>query len=394
MDAEQSKLTGMDTTLDRRSFLRDGAATVAASTIAATGLSHPGHGAVGAPTAAERGQMADAVTGFMKTYEVPGLGIAIVRQGRLVYEEAFGFADVDARTALTPTHRFRIANISKPITAVAIFKLIEQGKLTLGDRVLGSSGILQNDYGPVPADSRLGNITVEHLLTHTAGGWPNDETDPMGKQRALDHAGLIAWTLKERPLDHPPGAVFAYSNFGYCVLGRVIEKVTRRPYPAFAEAAVLSQVGATGMEIGGNTLAERRSDEVRYYGRGKDDPYGINVRRMDSHGGWIARPAAIALFASNIDGSATPPVLKHSSIETMTTPSAANAHYAKGWRVNNQRNWWHTGHLPGTSGLMVRTHSHFCWAALLNARHRGDDLDRDLDRLMWTIVGKVQGWRA
>src|SRR5262249_10283451 len=159
------------------------------------------------------------------------------------YEEAFGFADLDARTALSPAHRFRIASISKPITSVAIFKLIEQGKLALADRVFGSSGDLQNDYGPVPPGARIGDITIEHLLTHTAGGWPNDETDPMGKQHALDHAGLIAWTLKTRPLDHPPGAVFAYSNFGYCLLGRVIEKVTGRAYAAFVEAAVLSQAG-------------------------------------------------------------------------------------------------------------------------------------------------------
>ena len=100
------------------------------------------------------------------------------------------------------------------------------------------------------------------------------------------------------------------------------------------------------------------------------------------------------LFASNIDGSSPTPLLKRSSVATMTTPSAANPRYARGWRVNGKGNWWHTGHLPGTSGLMVRTHSHFCWAVLLNTRHRGDDLDRDLDHLMWSVVGKVKGWRA
>jgi len=380
---------------DRRTFMSGGAAATVASALgASTGFSAPTHAAVVAPAASERGQMADAVAGFMKTYEIPGLGIAFVREGRLVYDEAFGFADIAARTTLTPAHRFRICSISKPITSVTIFKLIEEGRLALGDRVFGSSGILQNDYGPVPKDSRIDDITIEHLLTHTSGGWPNDRTDPMGRQPELDHAALISTTLKQQPLANAPGAAFAYSNFGYCLLGRVIEKVTQRPYAAFVNAAILSQAGATDMEIAGNTLAERQPREVRYYGIGKDDPYALNVRRMDSHGGWLARPAAIAAFASGVDGFSRPSILKRGTIDTMTTPSPANANYAKGWRVNGNNNWWHTGHLPGSSGIMVRTHSQFCWAALLNTRHRDDALDRDLDRLMWTIARKVKDWHA
>jgi len=78
----------------------------------------------------------------------------------------------------------------------------------------------------------------------------------------------------------------------------------------------------------------------------------------------------------------------------MTTPSPANPQYAKGWRVNRAGNWWHTGHLPGTSGILVRAHSGLCWAALLNTEHRGDDIDRDLDQLMWRLARGVPAWRA
>jgi len=373
------------------------AATVASASGVSTGFSAPTQAAVGAPSASERGQMADAVAGFMKTYEIPGLGIAFVQEGRLVYDEAFGFADIEAKTTLTPAHRFRICSISKPITAVAIFRLIEEGGLRLGDRVFGSSGILQNDYGPVPKDSRIDDITIEHLLTHTSGGWPNDRTDPMMRQPELDHAALISTTLRHhQPLATPPGTAFAYSNFGYCLLGRVIEKVTQRPYAAFVNATILPSAGASDMEIAGNTLAERQPREVRYYyyGTGKDDPYALNVRRMDSHGGWIARPAAIAAFASSLDGFSRQSILKRGTIATMTKPSAANAHYAKGWRVSGNNNWWHTGHLPGSTGFMMRTHNQLCWAALLNTRHRDDALDRDLDRLMWTLARKVKNWHA
>jgi CubicO group peptidase (beta-lactamase class C family) len=330
----------------------------------------------------------------MNNHAVPGLGIAIARHGRIVYDESFGVADRQTGERLTPAHRFRIASISKPITSVAIFTLIERGLLKLDDPVFGRDGVLGHDVGRLPAGARLGAITIEHLLTHSSGGWPNDASDPMFRQPRLDHAGLIDWTLANQPLAHQPGTVFAYSNFGYCLLGRVIEKRTRRPYEAFVRDAVLKPAGVDDMEIAGNTLAERRPLEVRYHGQGSEDPYGLNVRRMDSHGGWLARPAALARFASHVDGFGHASLLRPETIRTMTTASAVNPGYARGWSVNPRHNWWHTGSLPGTATIMVRSSSRLCWAALTNARRKQTALSRDLDALVWTMVRKVGRWRA
>ena len=213
--------------------------------------------------------MAEAAIEFMRSYDVPGLGVAIARHGVLVYDEAFGVADREAGERLTPAHRFRVASVSKPITSVAMFTLIEQGRLGLDDRVFGRSGILGNDFGSLPAGSQIDRITVEHLLTHTSGGWTNDGNDPMFQQPQLDHRSLIARTLASQPLTNQPGTTYAYSNFGYCVLGRVIEKVARRPYENFVLEAVLARAGVSGMEIAGNALADRRPLEVHYCWAGK-----------------------------------------------------------------------------------------------------------------------------
>ena len=109
-----------------------------------------------------------------------------------------------------------------PITSVAIFRLIEEGRLGLGDRVLGREGILGETYGKIESE-RLRAITVDHLLTHTAGGWPNDGTDPMFRTPEADLKTLIETTIAFHPPRGDPGTYFAYSNFGYCLLGRVIE---------------------------------------------------------------------------------------------------------------------------------------------------------------------------
>lgn len=378
--------------IDRRTLIRGGLAAGALAGLARTALS-PGNAAAG-PTAAERGQLAEIAATFVRTHEVPGLGVAFAHDGQLLYEDAAGLADRDAGTRLTTDHCFRVASISKPITAVAVFRLIEEGGLALDDRVFGPAGILGEAYGPVPDGSPIGDITVDHLLTHTAGGWPNRGGDPMFRDTDLDHAALIRETLRSRALATAPGSAFAYSNFGYCVLGRIVEKRTGRAYADHVRAAILEPVGATGMAIAGNTLAERQLLEVRYHGHGRDDPYAHNVRRMDAHGGWLARPAALARFAASLGASAPPTLLKPDSIAAMVRPSPVNPQYARGWRLSGGGNWWHAGQLPGTTGFLVRTRRGLCWALLINTRRREDGLARELDRLGWALAKSVPDWRA
>jgi CubicO group peptidase (beta-lactamase class C family) len=266
--------------------------------------------------------------------------------------------------------------------------------MKLTDKVFGPGSITGTDFGSPPYSPGIDQITVEHLLTHSSGGWPNDGNDPMFRNPAMDHTELIQWTLRNRPLDHPPGQNFAYSNFGFCVLGRVIEKFVRQPYAEYVRTNILKRCGVTDMTIAGNTVAQRQSAEVKYYGQ-SDNPYGMNVTRMDSHGGWIAAPTDLVQVFMHVDGFPAPPnILKAPTIQTMTTASAANANYAKGWAVNKFDNWWHNGSLPGTSTIAVRTHSGFCWAAFTNTRRSNSQMDGDLDRLNWSMAQQVKEWRV
>src|SRR4030088_2134723 len=95
----------------------------------------------------------------------------------------------------------------------------------------------------------------------------------------------------------------------------------------------------------------------------------MTVARMDSYGGWLATPADLAQLFMHVSGFDRPAsILKGETIATMTTPSAANAGYAKGFAINRANNWWHNGSLPGTVTIAVRTRSGFCWAAFVNTR--------------------------
>jgi hypothetical protein len=146
------------------------------------------------------------------------------------------------------------------------------------------------------------------------------------------------------------------------------------------------------MRIGGDKLRDRIAGEVVY-----DDPaaYGdtVKMRRMDSHGGWIASATDLVQFAMHVDGfDTTPNILRKETVKTMTTPPTVVDRYACGWAVNSVPNWWHAGSLPGTASLLVRTARGLCWAALANGRTKG--IDTALDSLMWKMVKAVPAWEA
>lgn len=356
--------------MKRRAILAMLGGSAVAPPCTASGQQALAAGDRGEVTPQERVAMAEVAKAFMERYAVPGLSVAVGHSGSIAYADAFGFFDHGSRKPLTPAHLFRIASVSKTITSVAIFSLVEQGRLRLDDRVFGRGAILAGHHARPPRGQHVDEITISHLLTHTCGGWSNASDDPMFGNPGMDHAELIEWTLRNRPLAHAPGTHYAYSNFGYCVLGRVIEEVTHQPYAAFVADAVLRRCGIDDMALAGNGLADRRRDEVVYHGQAREDPYGMNVTRMDSHGGWIARPVDIVKFAMCVSGFSPPRnLLRPETLRAMTTPSPANAAYAKGWAVNKAGNWWHTGSLPGTA------------------------MDRDLDDLAWDMVRKARAWR-
>ena len=315
----------------------------------------------------------------MEKFDVPGLSYAIAKSGVMMRTEAFGFADLEKKEELHAGHRFRIASISKPITSTAIFLLIEREQLKLDDNVFGKNGVL--DFAQAPE-----GITVRHLLTHTSGGWKNDARDPMFRKPELGHAELIKWTFENQSVVNPPGTAYAYSNFGYCLLGRIIEKISGQSYETFVRENVLKPCGAEAMQIGGNTKAERLKGEVNYYDAGrKETSFPMNIRRMDSHGGWVGTPEQLVGFALRVDDLPEPAdILKKELIATMTGRAGVNPDYACGWSVNKHGNCWHGGSLPGLSSILVRTADGLCWAACANVRAEG--ISQALDRLMWALV--------
>ncbi|PCK07610.1 MAG: hypothetical protein COA42_13355 [Alteromonadaceae bacterium] len=270
---------------------------------------------------------------------------------------------------------------------------------------IGKDGILGTQYGTLPYSKHEKSITIEHLLTHTAGGKAWDisysifgASDPMFSRKVMNQSELIGWVLDTRDPSESPGTTYNYSNFGYSVLGRVIEAKTNQSYESYVQNNILKPMGITTMRIGGNSEADRYPGEVVYHdGELFTNPYGsfihgMDLRRMDAHGGWIASAIDLTRFMVHVDGFLTKPdFLSSASIKTMTSPSSVNKYYAKGWSVNTNNKWGHNGSLPGTSGILVRTSEGFSWAILVNT-HKNGKFFSELDQMMKKAVNGVSLW--
>lgn len=371
----------------------------------------------------------EMMTAFLAEHQVPGASVAIARDGRIIYARGFGLADVEKKLPVLPDSLFRIASISKPITAVAVMKLVEQGKLKLDDRIVD---LLELKIPEAPqGDPRWKLITIRQLLEHSAGFDRDKSGDPMFKSRefaieekVMPPAGTkeIIACMVRRPLNFDPGQRMSYSNFGYCLLGRAIEKVSGQSYEAFVIEHVLKPVGVTKMKIG--ATRSTAEGEVRYYDRGKrmgdnlfagraGEPAKVELaygawyhESLDAHGGWIASAPDLLRFASIADkrevrlkthGDKATAVLSDESIHTLfARPTLGDAQgkplppvfYGCGWLVrelgNGRINTWHNGGLPGTSTLLVRRHDGLSWAVLFNG-----DFGKGNQRLSDLIDGKM-----
>jgi CubicO group peptidase (beta-lactamase class C family) len=378
----------------RRAILKSAWSATTLALPGMVGTTSPSQASDGPLQPEERDAISNVAYAYMAEFNIPGLSVAIAKDGEIVYAEGFGVVSRLLDTRVNPSHLFRVASISKPITAVGVFSLVEQGRLRLTDRVFGAHGIL-SEYQLPANDQFIGEITVDHLLTHTVGGWDNTKNDPTFAHQGMDHRHLIAWTLDNLPLSQQPGIRYAYSNFGYCLLGRVIEKITGQAYADYVRRSVLEPSQIQGMRIAGNSLQDRADGEVIYH-RQEDDrlPYSMNVARKDSHGGWLASPRDLVRFINHVYGTAqSPAILKAETVFAMTTPPAVHRGYARGWFVTGP-NRWHGGSLPGTSAIMVHTPSGLCWAALANSRDRFSRSVPGLDRAVWNMVRKVKAWDA
>ncbi|MEA3316932.1 MAG: serine hydrolase domain-containing protein [Bacteroidota bacterium] len=354
---------------------------------------------------------------FVKKWDITGASVALVKNGRLIYAKGFGYADRENKIKVQPKHIFRLASVSKLITATTIMKMVEQNKISLSDTVFGKSGILNDSLFLDIRDKRVKDITIQTLLDHSAG-FTKRYGDPMFKYHSISRKlkkelplaqdDIIHYALKYRRLGFVPGKRKSYSNLGYVILGQVIEKVSQTNYEDYVVANILNPIGIYDMHIGKSEKKDKFDNEVVYNGlKGENNVFssfsskeivpkyygGNSIEALGSAGGWVASPAELMKFIVAIDGNDYPKdLLNEKSIRKMAYPGKGNGPY--GWTGTNANgDWWRTGTLSGTSALVKRQSDGISWVFLINSTAKtGARFPVQINKTMIRAISTIKKW--
>lgn len=353
---------------------------------------------------------------FMSKWRLNGASVAVSKNGRLVYAKGYGYSDLENLKKVEPASLFRLASVSKLITATGIMKLIETGKLSLSDKVFGEKAILNDSIFHNIKDKKYEEISIENLLRHDAG-FSARIKDPlfrplyiskiMGQEAPANSKACVAFQLKQR-LRYKPGTKVVYSNLGYVILSLVIEKVTDMSYEDYIKRYILEPCGVFDMHIANNFPDKKYTNEVNYYEQEGTEKIeacdgsgimvykcngGNNVNGLSGAGAWIGSAAELMKFVSCIDGDKSKPdILSEKSIKYMT--KRVDGKLPIGWiKIDSKNNWWRTGTLAGSTVLLKKMDNGMSWVLVANTSSwRGSKFPKAINGLMSRVVRNVENW--
>lgn len=331
----------------------------------------------------------------MRSLRLTGATVALVKNEKLVYAKGFGFSDKEKKEKVEPYHLFRIGSVSKLITAIAVLKLVEEGKIGLDDFVFGEEGILNGKLYSNISNKNVYRIKVKHLLNHTAGWSLITYGDPMFIPHKIHKMDDVNYPIEfddviefviSRHLPYRPGTRFNYSNFGYALLGRVVEEVTGDDYEDWVQDEILEPNGINKMRIAGSFEKDRVKNEVKYYDYSADNeqlafngsgkkvykPYGADdIEMLGPAGGWLATGVDLMRVLVLVDGYSKryEDILSTDLINKMVN-GVGGVQQPLGWRSVKGQHWWRTGTLSGTSALLTRDANGYSWVIIANTTPR------------------------
>lgn len=276
---------------------------------------------------------------------VPGLSVAVASGDMVVWAQGFGSADLEQNVPVQAETVFRIASISKPITATAVMQLVERGLVSIEDPI--------QRYVPGFPRKPQGEIRLRHLLTHTSGirHYRGDEFGLNDYYPTLERAMAV---FKDDPLEFAPGDRYLYSTYGYNLLAGVVEAVSGRSFDDYLRANIFAPAGMT------STFLERPQELVRHrarqYVRGPSPFTWLNAPYVDlsvkwAGGGIISTASDLLKFDLALNAGR---LLRPDTQDRMYTSARLNSGaitgYGLGWMVSQDGGRLTVAHSGGAMG--------------------------------------------
>lgn len=252
------------------------------------------------------------VTAFLAAHAIPGLSLAVVRDGKLLKAAGYGLANLESNSAATPETMYEIGSITKQFTAQAVMLLVQEGRLRLDDA-------LDRHLEGLPAAWR--GITLRQLLTHTSGLKDWEGEGLLSFRREYTDAEFMA-AMSAFPLDFPPGDRWSYTNTAYPLLGMVVTRVSGMPYRDFVASRIFRPLGMTStrFSLPLEIVPHRAGGYVDEHGRlGKGEL--LRPRVVEPNGGILSSVLDLAKWSGAFGNDV---LLNRESREAITTPVRLN----------------------------------------------------------------------
>lgn len=296
---------------------------------------------------AQTDEVDDYVRAEMKRRMIPGLALVVIRDGEVIKMKGYGFANLEHDVPVTPDTVFELASVTKQFTAAAVMTLVEEGKIKLEDPI---AQYLSN------SPEHWKDITVRHLLTHTAG-LPNLENGFQALRKGgarLNYTTAVLFNAaKNDTMSFAPGERWQYSDVGYFLLGMIIEKASGQRYRIFLADRFFKPLGMTSTSV----LDQWSILKNRAAGYTLRNGEIVNIRRVAQ----VELPSHYGIFSNVQDfvkwdnSLATGKVLKLSSLEQMWTSVKLNDGgtfpYGFGWQFDERRGQGDFAHRHHRNGI-------------------------------------------
>ncbi len=331
----------------------------------------------------------ERVESFMSLYNIPGASIAISKQEQMIYTKGYGMADTLSKQPVQINSVFRVASISKMFTGVCILKLVEEGQLQLDDRVFGPEGILGDQFGTATLTDQEEQITIDHLLHNSFGGWGvATGGDPIDYFPEYNEDQFLEYLLKEWDLTYPIEDTYVYSNTGYWLLARIVEKVSGTIFSEYCKS-LFEQAEISTLHYTQFRQDDRQANEVEYYGQDGEEQYVYSIasRRDGDAGVVISAPDLLRAVCALDKLEKRTDVLSASSIELLRGNGPLSPNWGRGigfW--NEQGYWWTTGALPATRSWLNATYEGFNIVIIFNSKSNSSNFDSDLNQMLFDIL--------
>lgn len=291
----------------------------------------------------------DDIDALMKRYDgdVPGASVLVVRDGRPVIRRSYGQSNLEDRIASTPETNYRLASVTKQFTAAAILLLVEDGKLSLDDRVKKWLPSLPSAADPV---------TIQQLLTHTSGIVDYEDVMTTDTTAQLHDSDVLLLLGSQDTTYFNPGESYRYSNSGYALLALIVERVSGKSFAAFLRERIFIPVGMShtvAHEEGVSTVPNRAYGYTLKDGKWTRKDQSLTSAVLGDGGIYSSIDDLARWDAALYDSRLLSNESRRLAFTPYTDTEREDVKYGFGWRITGE-SLWHSGETSGFRNVIVR----------------------------------------